>query len=94
MSQASQTLIPGQRRFGRVNWLGLYTLIEREVKRFSSVWSQTVLAPLITAALFLLVFDLAIGVHRGAVMGVPYVHFLAPGILMMVILKPCSSLSM
>jgi len=87
MSQASQTLIPGQRRFGRVNWLGLYTLIEREVKRFSSVWSQTVLAPLITAALFLLVFSLAIGSRRGDVMGVPFAHFLAPGILMMTVMQ-------
>ena len=77
----------GQRRFGRVNWLGVVTLIEREVKRFASVWSQTVLAPLITAALFLLVFDLAIGSHRGMVMGVTYSHFLAPGILMMTIMQ-------
>lgn len=77
----------GQRRFGRVNWLGLRTVIEREVKRFTSVWSQTVLAPLITAALFLLVFDLAIGTSRGQVMGVAYAHFLAPGILMMSVMQ-------
>lgn len=78
---------PGTRRFGRVNWLGLYTLTEREVVRFLAVWSQTVLAPLITAALFLLVFDLAIGTRRGAVMGVSFVHFLAPGILMMSVIQ-------
>jgi len=77
----------GQRRFGRVNWLGLYTLIEREVIRFSSIWTQTILAPLITAGLFLLVFDLAIGTQRGAVLGVPYAHFIAPGILMMTVMQ-------
>ncbi len=77
----------GMRRFGRVNWLGLYTLMMREVIRFSSVWSQTVLAPLITAGLFLLVFDLAIGSQRGSVMGVPFSHFLAPGILMMTVIQ-------
>ncbi len=77
----------GVRRFGRVNWLGLYTVIEREVVRFSSVWTQTVLAPLITAGLFLLVFDLAIGSQRGEVMGVPFSHFLTPGILMMTIIQ-------
>ncbi len=83
----SKAYLMGQRHFGRVNWLGLYTLAEREVVRFIAVWSQTVLAPLITAGLFLLVFDLAIGSQRGAVMGVPFSHFLAPGILMMTVIQ-------
>jgi len=77
----------GIRRFGRVNWLGLYTLALREVVRFTSIWTQTVLAPLINAGLFLLVFDLAIGSRRGDVMGVSFAHFLAPGILMMSIIQ-------
>ena len=77
----------GTRRFGRVNWLGLYTLTLREVVRFSSIWTQTVLAPLITAALYLLVFHLAIGTSRGTVMGVDFTHFLAPGILMMSVIQ-------
>lgn len=87
MANATATTGMGVRRFGRVNWLGLYTLIRREAIRFLSVWSQTVLAPLITAGLFLLVFDLAIGAHRGDIMGVAYIHFLAPGILMMSVVQ-------
>ena len=77
----------GERRFGRVNWLGLYTLTRREVLRFLTVWTQTLLAPLVTAALFLLIFNVAIGPHRGDVMGVPYMTFLAPGILMMTVIQ-------
>jgi len=77
----------GVRKFGRVNWIGVYTLTAREVTRFTSVWTQTVLAPLITAALFLAVFDLAIGVRRGEVMGVAYIAFLAPGIMMMQLMQ-------
>jgi ABC-2 type transport system permease protein len=77
----------GVRRFGAVNWLGLWTLAEREVRRFVAVWTQTLLAPLVTAALFLMIFDIAIGERRGAVMGVPFVHFLAPGILMMTVIQ-------
>jgi len=77
----------GARRFGRVNWLGLYTLFTREVTRFTSIWTQTVFAPLITAGLFLMVFDLAIGTRRGAVMGVDFAQFLAPGILMMSVIQ-------
>ncbi len=77
----------GVRRFGRVNWLGLATLAEREVRRFLAVWTQTLLAPLITAGLFLAIFTLAIGPGRGEVMGVPFVQFLAPGILMMTVIQ-------
>lgn len=77
----------GVRRFGRVNWLGLYTLALREVMRFTSVWTQTLLAPLVTAALFLMIFNIAIGPRRGDVMGVPFLTFLAPGILMMTVIQ-------
>ncbi|WP_370160668.1 ABC transporter permease [Limimaricola soesokkakensis] len=77
----------GVRRFGRVNWLGLQTLILREIKRFMNVWSQTVMAPLINAGLFLLIFTIAIGSRRGDVMGVPFMQFLAPGILTMTVIQ-------
>ncbi len=77
----------GIRRFGAVNWLGMWTLAEREVRRFMAVWTQTLAAPLITAGLFLAIFSLAIGPARGDVMGVPFVEFLAPGILMMTVIQ-------
>ena len=77
----------GARRFGRVNWLGLWTLVAREVQRFLAVWAQTVAAPLVTAGLFLAVFALAIGPTRGEVMGVSFLAFLAPGILMMTVIQ-------
>ncbi|RSK33051.1 multidrug ABC transporter permease [Rhodovulum iodosum] len=77
----------GVRRFGQVNWLGLYTLAARETSRFLGVWTQTLAAPLVTAALFLGVFSLAIGPARGEVMGVPFIEFLAPGILMMTVIQ-------
>ncbi len=82
-----QTLDMGNRRFGRVNWLGLYTLCLREVMRFVSVWTQTLLAPLVTAALFLLIFSIAIGPNRGEVLGVSFTAFIAPGILMMTVIQ-------
>ncbi len=82
-----QTLDMGNRRFGRVNWLGLYTLALREVMRFVSVWTQTLLAPLVTAALFLPIFSIAIGPNRGEVLGVSFTAFIAPGILMMTVIQ-------
>ncbi len=77
----------GARRFGRINWLGLYTLGAREVQRFLAVWTQTLMAPLVTAGLFMLIFSIAIGPHRGDVMGVDFTTFIAPGILMMTVIQ-------
>ncbi len=77
----------GVRRFGRVNWLGTWTLVRREISRFMNVWSQTVMAPLINAGLFLMIFTIAIGSQRGDVMGVPFMTFLAPGILTMTVIQ-------
>ncbi|EDM70069.1 ABC transporter, permease protein [Roseobacter sp. AzwK-3b] len=77
----------GTRRFGRVNWLGLYTLAVREMQRFMAVWTQTLLAPLVTAGLFMVIFSIAIGPRRGDVMGVDFTTFIAPGILMMTVIQ-------
>ncbi|KEP71358.1 multidrug ABC transporter permease [Thioclava dalianensis] len=77
----------GIRRFGAVNWLGMRSLGQREISRFMAVWQQTVLAPLITAGLFLTVFALAFGKGRAPVMGVDFLHFIAPGILMMTVIQ-------
>ncbi len=77
----------GVRRFGAVNWVGTQTLAAREVRRFMNVWSQTVMAPLINAGLLLMIFTIAIGPGRGNVMGVPFMVFLAPGILTMTVIQ-------
>ena len=77
---------PAIRRFGRINWLGLRTLVEREIRRFLAVWQQTIFAPLMTAGLFVMVFALALGEGR-TVMGLPFLAFLGPGILMMTVIQ-------
>ena len=88
MKDTTQTMTDmGVRRFGRVNWLGTRTLMEREVRRFMNVWSQTVMAPLINAGLLLMIFTIAIGPNRGDVMGVDFMTFLAPGILTMTVIQ-------
>ena len=55
----------GERRFGAVNWLGLWTLYVKEVRRFLKVAFQTVIAPVISTLLFLIVFTQAFGGLRG-----------------------------
>lgn len=72
------------RRYGAVNWLGLWTLYQKEVRRFWNVATQTVAAPIVTTLLFLAVFSLALGGNNAqAVDGVPYIQFLAPGLIVM-----------
>jgi len=74
------------RRYGAVNWLGLQTLIWREVRRFLKVGAQTVFAPLIQTLLFMLVFSL---VRGGDWPGTTraYADGLAAGLVMMSILS-------
>jgi len=69
------------------NWLGLYTLYLREVRRFVKVYTQTIIGPVVTTLLFLAVFSLALGRAVTEVNGVPFLEFLAPGLIMMAIVQ-------
>jgi ABC-2 type transport system permease protein len=77
----------GSRRFGYINWVGAWTLYKKEVLRFLIVWIQTIFSPLISSLLFLLVLSLAIGADRGNVLGVPFISFLAPGLISMQVIQ-------
>lgn len=77
----------GARRFGAVNWLGTWTLYVKEVRRFWKVLVQTIVAPVITTLLYLAIFALAVGHLRPAVHGVPFIEFLAPGLIMMTMIQ-------
>lgn len=76
-----------ERRIGTVNWLGLWTMYAKEVRRFWKVVTQTVVAPAVTTLLFLAVFSLAIGGTGRGVVGVPFELFIAPGLIIMAILQ-------
>lgn len=67
------------------NALGLYTLYMREVRRFLKVYTQTIIGPVVTTLLFLAVFSLALGHAVHTVGEVPFLEFLAPGLIMMAI---------
>lgn len=74
---------PSPRRFGAANWIGLATLCAKEIRRFVKVFSQTIVAPVVTTLLFLAIFTLALGGASRTVGGVPFAEFLAPGLVMM-----------
>ena len=77
----------GVRRFGLVNWIGIYSLYVKEVSRFLIVWAQTLLSPLVSSLLFLSVLTLALGSDRGDVLGYSFISFLAPGLIVMSIVQ-------
>ena len=77
----------GVRRFGLINWVGTFSLLKKEILRFITVSGQTLVGPILTSILFLTVISLAIGDERSDVLGVPYIKFLASGLIMMQVIQ-------
>ncbi len=80
-----------EKKFGYINWIGFWALYKKEVLRFLIVAIQTVISPLVTSLLFLLVLSLAIGNDRGNVLGFPFITFLAPGLIAMQVIQQAFS---
>ncbi|CAE6772660.1 ABC transporter permease [Paraburkholderia nemoris] len=66
---------------------GFRTLFYKEILRFWKVSFQTVLAPVITALLYLTIFGHALRGHVQVYPGVEYTSFLIPGLVMMSVLQ-------
>ena len=66
-----------------MNWVGLNTLIKREVGRFFSVYRQTVLPGLISSALYIAIFGFTLEQRISEIQGIPYTLFILPGLIMM-----------
>ena len=82
---SKEFLIPHPRRVGIINYRGMFELYLKEVKRFTKIWTQTLLAPAITVILFLVVFTYAF--DRPSIGNVPFSDFLVPGLIMMTIVQ-------
>jgi ABC-2 type transport system permease protein len=67
--------------------VALRTLFLKEIRRFSKVWLQTVLSPLVTTSLYFLVFGVALGSRLREISGVPYIDFVVPGLVMMTMIR-------
>ncbi len=78
---------PMPRVYHGANWEGLRTLYVREVRRFWKVGTQTLLAPVVTALLYMLVFVVAVKGAAPPMEGVRFATFVAPGLIMMQILN-------
>jgi ABC-2 type transport system permease protein len=64
---------------------GTLALAGRETRRVLSLWTQTILPPILTAILFLAVLGGALGHRIHRVDGIPYLSFILPGLLVMTV---------
>ena len=67
----------------REKWVAFYTILRREIRRFMRIWPQTLLPPVITMVLYFVIFGQLIGSRIGTMSGLPYIQFVAPGLIMM-----------
>jgi ABC-2 type transport system permease protein len=63
--------------------IGFFALLRREVYRWVVLPNQTIVPPLINAALYVVIFGYAIGSRVREVEGVSYIVFIFPGLVMM-----------
>ena len=63
--------------------LGVLALLKKEIRRFTKVFIQTVLAPMVSSLLFLVIFALLLEGRLEPLPGISYTAFLVPGLVMM-----------
>jgi len=66
---------------------GLLWLSARETHRVLKLWTQTVVAPILSSLLFILVFGLSLGSRIRDIGGVPYEVFIVPGLVTMAMIQ-------
>ncbi|WP_299976094.1 ABC transporter permease [uncultured Pseudoteredinibacter sp.] len=64
-------------------WVALQTILNKEIHRFSRIWVQTLLPPVITMSLYFVIFGTLIGSRIGEMGGFSYMEFVVPGLIMM-----------
>ncbi len=67
-------------------WIAYITIARKEILRFSRIWVQTIVPPVIMVALYFLIFGNLIGERIGKMDGMNYIEFIMPGLIMMSII--------
>lgn len=69
-----------------INWIGFWTIYKKEMDRMFRVPMQTLISPVLTTALYFIVFGSAIGSRITIEGSVTYEQFIVPGLIMMALL--------
>lgn len=67
-------------------YIAFRAILIKEVLRFTRIWIQTILPPMITTALYFLIFGRLIGSQIGDVHGFHYMQYIVPGLILMAVL--------
>ncbi|MGP9831527.1 MULTISPECIES: ABC transporter permease [Marinobacter] len=67
-------------------WTAFYTIVLREIRRFTRIWPQTLLPPAVTMTLYFIIFGNLIGSRIGEMGGYDYMQFIVPGLIMMAVI--------
>jgi len=70
---------------------GLRWLTAREVLRVTKLWTQTIVAPVVSSFLFIVVFGLSLGGRIKQIDGVDYDAFIVPGLITMAMVQAAYS---
>lgn len=70
----------------RIYLIAFLTILRKEITRFTRIWSQTLLPPAITMALYFVIFGNLLGPRITAMQGYSYIQYIAPGLIMMAII--------
>lgn len=60
-----------------------WTIVVKEIRRFTRIWPQTLLPPAITMTLYFIIFGNLIGSRIGEMGGFDYMDYIVPGLIMM-----------
>ncbi len=67
-------------------WVAFQTIFQREVRRYTRIWLQTLVPPMITTGLYFVIFGNLIGQRIGPMDGFAYMEFIVPGLIMMAVI--------
>jgi ABC-2 type transport system permease protein len=67
-------------------WVAYQTIARKEILRFSRIWMQTLIPPIVMVALYFVIFGNLIGQRIGVMDGMSYIDFIMPGLVMMSII--------
>ncbi len=70
------------RRFGVVQWVGLWTLYTRDLRRYFREWLESIIAPVFTSLLWVAVFTFALGPDRSTPEGQAAFTFILPALVL------------
>ncbi len=67
-------------------WIAFRTIVAKEIRRYTRIWVQTLIPPVITMSLYFVIFGNLIGKRIGDMNGFDYMSYIVPGLIMMTVI--------